>query len=233
MRHESEALARRGDSPPLVVRMMAGGDFAFVRDSAALVFVSQSPWDSGDAEFFYSVARERVWTPGKTPLRPSVVFKEAMIEIAQFGAEALCCDDHYLASVIEVTETHDVEHVRFPSDAPGIAEAFVRVRVLLGAGAIDLSGASDRLIEELKDTTSKPLAGGVISIAHKRKNGSHGDVARAFVSGIYALERAAARGWSEPGGMTGGPRRMARSGRHGQSSADGKFRDLPPKRRGD
>lgn len=214
------------------MRIIAGGDFAFVRDSAALAFVSQDEFSKGDSEFLYRLESERVWVPGEKPLRPSVVFREAMREIEVQGAESICCDDHYLASVVEVTETHDVEHIRFPSDATGIAEAFVRVRVLLGARAIDLSQASDQLIDELKDTMGKPGKDSVVHITHKRKPGSHGDICRAFVAGVYALERASSRGFGESDDMTGGRRRMARAGRHGEPSADGRLRMLPPKLHG-
>ncbi len=214
-----------------MLRVGSGADFAFIRDSAALVFVSQAPLESGDSAHLYRVERERVWRPGEKPLRPSVVFREAMVEIESYGAESLCCDDHYLASVIEVTETHGVEHVRFPSDAHGISQAFVRVRVLFGAGAIDLTEASERLVSDLKETVARPLASGILSIDHKRRAGNHGDLARAFVSAIYALERSDAAGWRAEAGMTAGPRRMARAGRVGGKSSDGKWRDLPPVRR--
>lgn len=211
------------------MRSVAGADFAFVRDSAALAFVSQLEFASGDAAFLYRLERERVWVPGEKPLRPGVVFREAMVDIEQFGAEALCCDDHYLASVIEVTETHDVPHVRFPSDAEGISRAFVRVRVLLGARAIDLTEASDQLIAELKETMSKPLSSGLVSITHPRRGSSHGDRARAFVAGVYALETADSRALESEDGLTSGARRMARRGRASEQGADGRLRVLPPK----
>lgn len=212
-------------------RVVAGGDFAFISDSAALAFTSQHPFASGDAEFLYRLEFERVWKPGEKPLRPSVVFREAMVEIERRGAESLCCDSHYWASVVEVTETHDVELVEFPSQAEEIAQAFVRVRVLLGARAIDLSAASPELIEELKETMGKPLKSGVVSIIHPRHGHRHGDRARAFVSSIYALEKAATRGFGDQQEMTGGARRMQRKGRHAPA-ADGRMRMLPPKREG-
>ncbi len=213
-------------------RCVAGGDFAFVNDSAALVFTSQHPFGSGDSEFVYALESETIWKPGAKPLRPSVVFREAMVEIEAQGAESLCCDNHYWATVVEVTETHNVDLVPFPSDADAIAKAFVRVRVLLGARAIDLRNASDRLIDELKETMGKPLKSGVVSISHPRRGHAHGDLARAFVASIYALEKSATRGFGEEQEMTGGARRMARRGRHAPA-ADGLMRMLPPRWDGD
>src|SRR6478609_4618938 len=188
-------------------RIVAGADFAFVRDSAALVFVS-------DTEGVYKVESERVWKPGLKPLRPSVVFAEAMADVQLFDAEAFCCDDHYLATVIEVTEECAVEHIRFPSSSDGIAEAFVRVRVLFGARRIDLSRASDQLVDELKETMGRPTPGGGYTISHKRKAGSHGDLARAFVSGIYALELGGLEALRQDAPLTGGARRMTRATRY-------------------
>ena len=200
-------------------RTVVGGDFAFIRDSSALVFVSERAG-------LFRVEHERFWKPGENPLRPGLVFREAMHEIEAWRAEALCCDIHYLASVYEVTEDSDVEVVEFPSSSDGIAKAFIRARVMLGAGRIDLSRASPQLIAELKETTGKPTATG-FQISHKRKAGSHGDAARAFVSGMYALEIAGSEAWQHDRGFSAGARRMDRSLRHVNSSDPGYLTDLP------
>lgn len=200
------------------MRVIAGGDFAFVRDSAAVVFVAE-------LDGIFSVRYERVWVPTDKPLKPSLVFREAMQEIELHGAEGLCADDHYYATVAEVTEDCDVQHIRFPSDAEKISQAFVRVRVLFGMGAIDLTDASPQLVSELKEVTGKPLKSGVLSIQHPRRPGSHGDRARAFVAGMYALERADLVAFRSGSPMVTGPRRMS-SARH-TVSADGRMRDLP------
>lgn len=202
------------------MRVVAGADYAFIRDSAALVFTR-------DDGFVFKVVGERVWKPGERPLRPSVVFKEAMREIENQGAESHCSDSHYLATVLEVTEDEDIEHVEFPSDALGIADAFVRVRVLLGAHRIDLSAASPQLVSELKETVGRPGRDGVVHIDHPRKASSHGDCARAFVASMYALERASDRGFLEGTEMTGHQRRMPRKNRHGSPYGEGYMRDLP------
>jgi len=203
------------------MRTVAGADYAFIRDSAALVFTR------GDPDGVFTVVHERVWKPGERPLRPSIVFKEAMHEIERWGAESHCSDSHYLATVLEVTEDEDVEHVEFPSDAAGIADAFVRVRVLLGAHRIDLSAASEQLVSELKETVGKPGRDGVVHIDHPRKASSHGDCARAFVASVYALERASDRGFLDGTTMTGRERRMARKNRHRDPYGEEYMRDLP------
>jgi hypothetical protein len=207
-----------------VSRMVSGADMAFVRDSAALVFVS-------DSDGVYKVEHERVWKPGEKPLRPSVVFAEAMAEVEAYEAESFCCDDHYLATVIEVTEECAVEHIRFPSTSEGIAEAFVRLRVLFGAGRVDLSRASDQLVDELKETTGRPTPGGGFVVSHKRRAGSHGDCARAFVSAIYSLELGGNAAFRSSAPMTGGKRRMQRTSRYPEhGDRPGYMSDLPPRR---
>jgi hypothetical protein len=180
-----------------------------------------------DDDGIYTVVRERLWKPSENPLRPSIVFREAMREIEAQGAEAHCSDSHYLASVLEVTEDEDIEHVEFPGDAAGIARAFVRVRVLLGAHRIDLSAASEQLITELKQTVGKPGRDGCVHIDHPRRGSSHGDCARAFVSSIYALELASSQGFLDGSTMTGRERRMPRKNRHQSPYGEGYMRDLP------
>lgn len=201
-------------------RVVVGGDFAFIRDSSALVFVSE-------LHGRFRVERERVWKPGEKPLRPSIVFREAMREIEDMRAESLCCDTHYLATVYEITEDTDVEVVPFASSQDGIAHAHVRVRVLLGSGLVDLSRASQQLIDELKEVTGKPTSTGSIQIAHKRTAGSHGDLARSFVSGMYALELASNKAFTDGRAMSGGARRMQRKDRHPDTTDPGYLTDLP------
>ncbi len=203
------------------MRIVAGADYAFIRDSAALVFTRQ------DDDGIFTVVRERRWQPSERPLRPSVVFREAMVEIEQWGAESHCSDSHYLATVLEVTEDNDIEHVEFPSDAAGIADAFVRVRVLLGAHRIDLSAASPQLVSELKETVGKPGRDGVVHIDHPRKASSHGDCARAFVCSVFALERSSDRGFFDGSQMTSKERRMPRNNRRPGAYPSDYMRDTP------
>lgn len=162
-------------------RIVAGGDFAFIRDASALVFVSER-------QGLFRVEHERVWRPSEVPLRPNIVFSEAMSELDSMGVGVLCCDAHYLALVTEWADEEEVAVVNFPGSSDGIARAYIRVRVLLGANRIDLSLASQALITELKETVGKPLAGGGMSVTHPRRAGSHGDLARSLVSAIYSLE---------------------------------------------
>jgi hypothetical protein len=201
-------------------RIVAGGDFAFMRDSSAVVLVSELGGR-------FRLEHERVWKPGTTPLRPGVVFGEAMKALDQWKAESVCCDTHYIASVYEVTEDTDIQVVPFPSTQEGIARAFVRVRVLFGDGLIDLSLASDQLIQELKETTGRPTPSGNLQIGHKRAAGSHGDCARAFVAGMFALEASGGFTAALGAGMTGGARRMQRRDRHPDSTDPHYLTDLP------
>lgn len=206
------------------MRVMAGADLAFVRDSAALVHVVE---DLG----IFAVDSERVWVPTGVPMRPSIVFRDIVRDVEQSGASGLCADDHYYASMLEVAEECDTPHVRFPSDPEKISQAFVRLRVLFGMGRVDLRNASPQLVQELKDTMGKPLKSGVLSITHIRKPGSHGDIARAFVCAMYAHERADVTAWESRESMSTGLRRMLGARQIAAVSADGRMRDLPPRRR--
>ena len=176
-----------------------------MRDSSALVFVSL-------IDGVYKVERERVWQPSAgEPLRPNVVLTETLLEVTERGAASLCADSHYWAAVLEILEGTGVEMTPFPSDQMRISEVFVRIRVLLGMGKVDLSLASERLLAELKATTGKPMAGGWMSIQHPRRGNSHGDCARAFAAAVFALELGGAQQLEQ---SSAGQRRMQSARRY-------------------
>jgi hypothetical protein len=161
-------------------RAAAGGDFAFRKDSSAVVTVES------DGEFI-KVTSDRAWKPGRLPLRPSVVFAEALSLAATNSCEAICCDLHYIESLREELEDSDIGLVEFPTDNEKISKVWVDIRVKLARGLIDLSLASKDLVAQLKEVSTKPLAGGGMSIVQKRNKNGHGDLASAFVCAVYNL----------------------------------------------
>lgn len=159
----------------------AGGDFAFRRNSSALVVVDKG---AGEKQKVLA-AEERI--PGDKPLVPSTTITDLVGVAAAFGCDAVACDLHYIESVREVTDKMSLALLDFPSDGDSIAQAYVRARVLLADGLLDLSGAPEELLTQLKDTTCKPTVTGM-TITNPIKDGKHGDLVSAFVCAVWAAE---------------------------------------------
>lgn len=194
---------------PSTGERMGGGDFAFKRNSSAMVVVDKN----GDERMTVKACEERV--PGDKPLRPSVTIKDLVGIAAAHGCGGVACDLHYIESVREVTDDFTIALLDFPNDNEGIAQAYIRARVLLSDGLIDLSGAPDLLIEQLKETTSKPTVTG-LTITNPVKEGRHGDLVSAFVCAVWAAEHTADIGDR----ACVGSRRYARGGEVDDSMAD-------------
>lgn len=184
-------------------RTVAGGDFAFRRDATAWVCMSKHEASKATSVRYRVVDdQERVPLAG-LPLVPSSTIGEALASATTHSADSMCCDLHYIETVREELEGSDVELVEFPTAPDDIAKAYVNARVLLAKGWLDLSRASPRLIDQLKNTTATPTEGAGLSIKNKRTLGHHGDSVSAFVCAVYATTREA------PGKrISGGPRRF-------------------------
>jgi hypothetical protein len=188
---------------------VGGGDFAFKVNSSALVVMDKN----ADERMTLRACEERV--PGEKPLRPSVTIKDLIGIAAKHGCGGVACDLHYIESVREVTDDFTLALLSFPNDNEGIAQAYIRARVLLSDGLIDLSGAPDLLIEQLKETTSKPTVTG-LTITNPVREGRHGDLVSAFVCAVWAAEQTIDIG---DDAMVGS-RRFARGGAIDDSMAD-------------
>jgi hypothetical protein len=159
---------------------IAGADFAFRRNSSALVVL-----DKHDEFKTLLAAEERV--PGDRPLVPSKTIADLVGIAADHGCGGVACDLHYIESVREVTDKLQVSLLSFPADNEGISQAYIRARVLLADGMLDLSAAPEQLIEQLKETTSQPTVTGM-TIKNPIKDGRHGDIVSAFICAIWASE---------------------------------------------
>jgi hypothetical protein len=199
-----DSAIKLGGCPPLLletVSYVAGGDFAFRRNSSALV-VGKGGQTKEDRTPFFSLVSDREWTPVEKSLKPGDVLREA-IDIAEHArCESLCCDLHYIETVREHLEDTKIGLAEYPSH--DTATAYVRVRVLLAQGRLDLSRASTRLISQLKQTTARPTATG-LEIKNPEIRGAHGDLVSALVCMIYQADQL---GLGDD--TTGGKRRFAK-----------------------
>lgn len=162
-------------------RTMAGGDMAFRRNSAAMTTL-----ELVGARVRYATGEELI--PGALPLKPSVTIRTLANKAAAAGAEAMACDLHYVETVREVLEEIQLPLLEFTTKTSEIEAAYVRTRVLLSEGSLDLSEAPPELIQQLKETTQKPNATG-LGISNPLKNGRHGDWVSALVAAVWALEQ--------------------------------------------
>lgn len=159
----------------------AGGDFAFLGDSSALVLVARR----GDVLHVYDGAEER---PTKNePLRPSVtvdVFAKAIAGRCRY----LMADAHYRASIEEHLQHYGLEFAPAPTIP---SDAYVRSRMLMreiGRVVIHPMPMRDRLIQQLREVHARPTAGGRLAMHNPRwSEGGHGDIASAFVLALWQV----------------------------------------------
>lgn len=159
----------------------AGADLGFRRNSAALCIVERE----GDR---FKLIREREWIPVDRPLKPKVTVSEMVATVRNAGCASLCGDIHYIDLVIEELEDTGVEFVQFTVKPEDIAEAFLRLKILLSEGLVDLSLASERLLEQLAAVVSKPAPGGYLEIIQPTIGGAHGDLVSALIHAFYSFD---------------------------------------------
>ena len=153
----------------------AGGDLAFVSDSAALV-IGHTTGEWEKAFFRLADLLELQPTPGN-PLRPSATIKAFAEKLRYHRCGSLMADAHYKQSVIE----HLDEHMLAFLDAPtNVADPFVRLRVLIHGSRCELP-KHPRLLRQLTEVMWRPTPNNAISIIQPRTGGGHGDIVSALV----------------------------------------------------
>lgn len=167
----------------------AGGDFGFRSDSSALAVAYRR------GETYYTAELLELRPQPEEPLKPSMVVKTFADVLKTHGCSYLTADGHYRQSISEHLETENLHFTIAPEGAKGNQEVYVRFRRLLLDGQIKLPN-NERLLDQLKQVTSQPTAGGAISIKQPRTSGGHGDVVSALVLACYQ------RGGSEIAGIT-------------------------------
>jgi hypothetical protein len=153
-----------------------GADYAFARNSSALVAIHRTP----DGRYRVGEVLERKPEKG-APLKPSVIVREFAATVDMHHGTYTMADGHYRQTVDEFMPSHQT-FVDAPKD-PSLP--FVRARALLREGVVDLPD-HPRLLRQLRETKSRPgLAGKVHIVLPKWPTGEHGDIASAFVLSLY------------------------------------------------
>lgn len=176
--------------------MIVAADFAFARNASAIASATRE----GDAVRLVAC---REWIPGRTPLVPSVVFREAVGFALAHGADAIHADVHYREALREHASAAGLAVVSPPS----VATVALDVRRLLVERRV--RGLTDvRMRDQLAEIVAREGARGLVTVELPRwADGTHGDLA---VAGMTALALAAAeRAYASPA-----------SGRLARSTAD-------------
>lgn len=169
------------DKPPAGSEILIGADLGFRRDSSALVVVYKMA--TGE----YKVAEVLELQPSLgEPLKPSFVVEQFARACKRHECSWLMADNHYRETIDEELAKQGLSYVPAPEGAKGKEEAHMQVKMLLNAGKIILP-AHDKLIRQMKELTSRPTAGGGLSIQSPRRKagdngtGGHGDILSALV----------------------------------------------------
>ncbi len=155
----------------------AGCDLGFRSDSSALVIVHTR------ASIRY-VAEILELRPQKgVPLKPSEVCNKFAERMKVHGASHVLADAHYRETLDEYLNASGLVYVPAPNRP---ADTYVRARTLFRQGVVRLPD-HQRLLQQIREVTGRPLAGGGIAIVQQRwRTGGHGDLLSAMVLALYA-----------------------------------------------
>lgn len=160
--------------PGMVVT--AGADFAFISDHAALAVAFRI----GD----WNKARVRVGDVldleprAGEPLKPKAVVGAFAEKMKEHRCHGVMADSHYKMSIVEHLDEYDMGFIDAPTD---VAQPFIRTRVLLNGGRLDLPNHA-RLKLQMKQVMQRPTPNGSLAIILPRKAGTgHCDIVSALV----------------------------------------------------
>ncbi len=171
--HPTLFLPARAD-PGMVVT--AGADFAFISDHAALA-VAFRIGDWNKARVRVGDVLELEPAPD-APLKPKVVVGRFAEKMREHKCHGVMADAHYKMSIIEHLDEHNMGFIDAPTD---VAQPFIRTRVLLNGGRLDLPDHA-RLKLQMKQVMQRPTPSGSLAIILPRKAGAgHCDIVSALV----------------------------------------------------
>lgn len=186
-----DAQARKWDSSQPVLGRAAGGDYAFLRDSSALVILERS------------AVQTRVlwcadWRPVDRPPVPSEILRDSVTLMQAAECDLLCSDSHSRAHVLEHLGDA-IGYRRAPAD--GREWALARRTLMDPLGPLLLPscaqscacgglGSCDRLRRAL-GRVRVHAEGERLHAEHARTAGDHGDLGAAWGYGLDAVSRLA------------------------------------------
>lgn len=158
----------------------AGGDFAFLGDSSALIMVAHR----AGMLHVYDGTEER--PPPDGPLLPSKTVAE-FAERIKGRCGYLMADGHHRASIEEHLQEHGLAYAAAPTTP---SETHVRARMLMRERKVQIHPLPfrDRLVQQLREVQGRPTSGGHIAIHYPRwATGGHGDLVAAYVLALWQV----------------------------------------------
>lgn len=159
----------------------AGGDLGFRSNSSALAITHQNEAN----EILLAELLEQVpdLAAGKK-LKPREVLSGWAERLQHHAVASVMADQHYIEVAREDLEETGVTVVDAPASPD---EVHVRCRQLMRSGRLKIP-RHDRLIRQLKEVQGRPMPGGKMQIIMPRwAKGAHGDLAAAYVLGVWQL----------------------------------------------
>lgn len=158
-----------------------GADFAFQRDSSAIVAVQYDGKTYNVVGMMEKKPREGV------PLKPSEVVKEFATFAKSFGARSIIADGHYRQSVWEHLSSEGLGLIDAPQGVLGKEEVYVRTKSALQDGRCIIPD-NPQFIGQAASITSRPTSGGRLQIRSPRRAGfGHSDTVSAWTLAVHHL----------------------------------------------
>lgn len=174
-------------------RRAAGADWAFERDSSALVVIEEIEpvTDRKPLPLLRVIHIDEVRNEG-APRDPVEVVRRFALALRERGLSNVMTDAHYRALVYHQLGEEDIGLVLAPTDQAEIARTHQVTRWLLNSNRLQLP-RSGRLKKQLASVESHATAAGNLRIEIKRRDGSHGDIVAALVLAVAQLTHGAER----------------------------------------
>lgn len=170
-----------GGEPRSGDEVIAGADFGFRRNSSALAIFHKRGEKYVLAELHEKQPLE------DEPLVPSEVCAEFAKVLKRHRCSVVVADNHYIESVREHLGAAgiSVSPAQGANGQARVDEVYVRTRERLQERRVVLP-QSRRLLAQLREVRSRPLAGGGLSILMPKKpDGSHGDLVAALTLALW------------------------------------------------
>jgi hypothetical protein len=159
-----------------------GGDLALVRDAAAVVVIHEQ-----DGEYYVAEIVERNPKKGQ-PLKLSEVVKE----FAEVAIRHRACEievDHHEYEAAKEHLPDGVDLVACDGGQQAKADTYTKFRDILHNRKLHIPPQFQRLANQLRDVTKRPVPGGGLRIFSPHRNNTHGDLVSAAVLALDMISK--------------------------------------------